>query len=127
MNCLLKFQSLIWKVCPVQSVPSAVPAWSRDLASQQAGPPGFMERASQRSGVRPSNDIVIAGDTAGSKAQNEVESCELVLLVASEMVNPGVLRVCGHCQGQGLVNNQCLVEPVHSPAQAAEVSLPTVR
>ena len=54
-------------------------------------------------------------------------NAKLVLLVASEMANPFILRVCGHCQGQGLVNNQCLVEPVHSPAQAAEVSLPTVR
>ena len=44
---------------PVQSVQSAEPAGSRDLARQQAGPPGFMERAGLRYGVRSNNNIVI--------------------------------------------------------------------
>ena len=78
---------------PVQSVPSFEPAGSRDLARQQAGPPGFMEGAGLRSGVRSINNIVISGDTAGSIEQKEVESYEIVLRSASEMANPGILRV----------------------------------
>ena len=75
---------------PVLSVPSAEPAGSRDSGRRQ--PPGFVERAGLRSGVRSSNNIVVSGDT-GSRVQKEVESCELVLRAASEMANPGVLRV----------------------------------
>ena len=51
-----------------------------------------MERAGLRSGVRSSNNIVVSGDT-GSRVQKEVDSCELVLRAASEMANPGILRV----------------------------------
>ena len=75
---------------PVLSVPSAEPAGSRDSGRRQ--PPGFVERAGLRSGVRSSNNIVVSGDT-GSRVQKEVESCELVLRAASEMANPGILRV----------------------------------
>ena len=77
---------------PVLSVPSAVPAESRDLARHQA--PGFVGRAGLRSGVNPSHNIVVSGDNAaGSRVQKEVDSCELVFRAASEMDNPGILRV----------------------------------
>ena len=42
----------------------------------------------------PSHTIVVSGDNAaGSRVQKEVDSCELVLRAASEMDNPGILRV----------------------------------
>ena len=79
---------------PVLSGPSAVPAESRDLARQQSGPSGFVGRAGLRSGIRPSNNTVVSGDkAAGSRVQNEVDSCELVLRAASDMDNPGILKV----------------------------------
>ena len=75
---------------PDQSGPSAVPAESR----RQAGPPGIVGRAGLRSGDRPSHNIVVSGDNAaGSRVQKEVDSCELVFRAASEMDNPGILRV----------------------------------
>ena len=52
-----------------------------------------MKRAGLRAGVRSSNNIVISGDTAGSRVQKEVEACEAVLRAGSEMSNPGILRV----------------------------------
>ena len=79
---------------PVLSGPSAVPAESRDLARYQAGPPRFVGRAGLGSGVMPSHNIVVSGDNAaGSRVQKEVDSCELVFRAASEMDNPGILRV----------------------------------
>ena len=53
-----------------------------------------MGRAGLKSGVNPSHNIVVSGDNAaGSRVQKEVDSCELVLRAASEMDNPGILRV----------------------------------
>ena len=49
-----------------------MPAGSRDLARRQAGPLG----EGLESGVRSINTIVISGDTAGSREQREVDSCE---------------------------------------------------
>ena len=53
---------------PVQSVPSAAPAGSRDLARRQAGPLG----AGLGSSVRSSNNIVILVDTAGSRKKGSL-------------------------------------------------------
>ena len=53
-----------------------------------------MGRSGLRSGVNPSHNIVVSGDNAaGSKVQKEVDSCKLVFRAASEMDNPGILRV----------------------------------
>ena len=53
----------------------AAPAGSIDLARRQAGP----LEAGLGSGVRSSNNIVISGDTAGSREQREVGTSEQVL------------------------------------------------
>ena len=67
-----------------------MPAESR----RQAVPPGSVGRAGLRSGDRPSHNIIVSGDNAaGSGGQKEVDSCELVFRAASEMDNPGILRV----------------------------------
>ena len=70
---------------PVQSVMSVAPAGSR----RQAGSLG----AGLGSSVRSRNNIFMSGDTAGSREQREVDSGEQVLRAASEMANPGILRV----------------------------------
>ena len=78
---------------PVQSVPSAEGAGSRDLARHQAGPPGYIERAGLKSGVRSTDNVVVSGDSTGCRIQKEVEAAEAVLRAGSEMSNPGILRV----------------------------------
>ena len=78
---------------PVQSGPSAEGAGSRDLARHQAGPPGYIERAGLKSGVRSSDNVVVSGDSTGCRIQKEVEAAEAVLRAGSEMSNPGILRV----------------------------------
>ena len=108
---------------PVLSVPSAEPAGSRDLARHQARPPGFMERAGLISGVRSSNNIVISGDTAGSRVQKEVEACEAVLRAGSEMSNPGILRVLRSMPRAGPSAESVLGQSSGGPGQSGSREL----
>ena len=108
---------------PVQSVPSAQPAGSRELARQQAGPPWFWERAGLRSSVRSNNNNVISGDTAGSREQKEVESCELVLRAASEMANLGILRVLRSSPRAEASADSVLVQSSGGPGQSGSREL----
>ena len=66
-----------------------MPAESR----QRAVPPGSVGRAGLRSGDRPSHNIIVSGDNAGSGGQTEADSCELVMRAAAEMDNPGILGI----------------------------------
>ena len=108
---------------PVQSVPSAEVAGSRDLARHQAGPPGFIERAGLRSGVRSSNNVVISGDSAGCRVQKEIEACEAVLRAGSEMSNPGILRVLRSMPRAGPSAESVLGQSSGGPGQSGSREL----
>ena len=83
---------------PVQKAQSAESARSRlDKAGHQAGPPGYVERAGLKAGVRSSDNVIVSGGQpgvrAGCRIQKEVDSAEAVLHAGSEMFNPGILSV----------------------------------
>ena len=75
---------------PFQSSgPSAEPAESR----QRAVLPGSVKRAGLRSGNEPSHNIIVSGNNAGSGSQAEADACKLVMHVAANMDNPGIMGI----------------------------------
>ena len=74
------------------------------------------------------NNIVVSGDTAdGSRVQKELESCELVLRAASEMDNPGILRVLrssGAVLAPGQSNGEPAPGAVLAPGQSSGQAKP---
>ena len=108
---------------PVQSVPSAEGAGSRDLARHQAGPPGYIERAGLKSGVRSSDNVVVSGDSTGCRIQKEVEAAEAVLRAGSEMSNPGILRVLRSLPRAGPSAESVLGQSSGGPGQSGSREL----
>ena len=83
---------------PGQKAQGAESAESRlNKAGHQAGPPGYVERAGLKAGVRSSDNVIVSGGQpgvrAGCRIQKEVDSAEAMLRAGSEMANPGILSV----------------------------------